>query len=145
MRLNDFQGRTCLDCKTRLICKSIGGLVKPCRSSDKPHCVEGKCNAFPTRKCAVNISMEAKETTASTREDTANTESTSEESSTIFENNTTEGGTADGGTSEDASEESAGDGTSKGTTEENTTTESVSDEVTDDDVTDLIESTENDE
>ncbi|XP_026324941.1 papilin-like [Hyposmocoma kahamanoa] len=151
--------RICLNCHTRVVCKSIGGLVKPCRRLDKPYCVDGRCTARPSINCAAYGIMGANNTVTIAPEDTVNMENTTEGNSTTtsnIENTTTEGdsregstsqgSTTEGGTTDDTSDESPSDGTSKGTTDENSTTESISDDTTDKDESELIaEGNNNDE
>ncbi|KAL0871158.1 hypothetical protein ABMA27_004934 [Loxostege sticticalis] len=42
---------SCQDCSTRLICKPVGGLLKPCRNPFRPHCNNGICSAVPAAGC----------------------------------------------------------------------------------------------
>ncbi|XP_041982156.1 uncharacterized protein LOC121735398 [Aricia agestis] len=44
---------SCQDCNTRLICKPVGGLLKPCNNPYRPHCNNGICSAVPSPDCAV--------------------------------------------------------------------------------------------
>ncbi|XP_063829088.1 uncharacterized protein LOC135078470 [Ostrinia nubilalis] len=42
---------SCHDCSTRLICKPVGGILKPCLNPLKPHCNNGICSAVPAAGC----------------------------------------------------------------------------------------------
>ncbi|KOB73401.1 Peritrophin type-A domain protein 2, partial [Operophtera brumata] len=43
---------SCHDCKTRLVCKAIGGLMVSCFNPYRPYCVNGVCSPLPSAECA---------------------------------------------------------------------------------------------
>ena len=70
--------KTCVDCKTLLICTKVGGFKIPCWAPGANNCVEGECAAEPSEECQPATTEAPTVTTDSTEPATAPSETTTE-------------------------------------------------------------------